>query len=255
MLHAKRTGTAALLVGHVTKDGAIAGPRVLEHIVDTVLYFEGEKGHPYRIVRTVKNRFGSTQEVGVFEMKGQGLAEVTNPSELFLSERSHGSSGSAIIASAEGTRPILVELQALVTSSTSGTPRRTANGIETGRLSLLLAVLDKRVGMEVGGYDVFVNVAGGLCLEEPAADLGVVAAVASSWKDQPIDGGTVIFGEVGLAGEIRAVHHVEVRLREAAALGFKRCFIPKRNADRVPNPPLDVVGVGDVHEALEALFI
>ncbi len=255
MASAKHTGTATFLVGHVTKDGAIAGPRVLEHIVDTVLYFEGEKGHPYRIIRTVKNRFGSTQEVGVFEMKGYGLAEVPNPSELFLAERSHGSSGSAIIASAEGTRPILVELQALVTHPAAGTPRRTANGIEPGRLGLLLAVLEKRVGLAVGGQDVFVNVAGGLCLEEPAADLGIAAAVASSWRDRVIDARTLVFGEIGLAGEIRAVPQAEIRLREAAGLGFTRCVLPKRNADRIGQPPLEMIGVEDVHEALEVLGV
>ncbi len=255
MASAKRTGTATFLVGHVTKDGAIAGPRVLEHIVDTVLYFEGEKGHPYRIIRTVKNRFGSTQEVGVFEMKGYGLAEVPNPSELFLAERSHGSSGSAIIASAEGTRPILVELQALVTHPAAGTPRRTANGIEPGRLGLLLAVLEKRVGLAVGGQDVFVNVAGGLCLEEPAADLGIAAAVASSWRDRVIDARTLVFGEIGLAGEIRAVPQAEIRLREAAGLGFTRCVLPKRNADRIAQPPLEMIGVENVHEALEVLGV
>ena len=255
MVSAKQTGTATFLVGHVTKDGAIAGPRVLEHIVDTVLYFEGEKGHPYRIIRTVKNRFGSTQDIGVFEMKGYGLAEVPNPSELFLAERSHGSSGSAIIASAEGTRPILVELQALVTHPAAGTPRRTANGIEPGRLGLLLAVLEKRVGLAVGGQDVFVNVAGGLCLEEPAADLGIAAAVASSWRDRAIDARTLVFGEIGLAGEIRAVPQAEIRLREAAGLGFTRCVLPKRNADRVGQPPLEIIGVEHVCEALEVLGV
>jgi DNA repair protein RadA/Sms len=255
MVLAKQTGIATFLVGHVTKDGAIAGPRVLEHIVDTVLYFEGEKGHPYRIIRTVKNRFGSTQEVGVFEMKGYGLAEVPNPSELFLAERSHGSSGSAIIASAEGTRPILVELQALVTAPSGGLPRRTANGIEPARLSLLLAVLEKRVGLGVGGQDVFVNVAGGLGLEEPAADLGIAAAVASSWRDRPIDPRTVVFGEIGLAGEIRSVPQAESRLREAAALGFTCCVLPARNAEHLANPPLKTIGVHEVREALEVLGV
>jgi DNA repair protein RadA/Sms len=255
MVLAKQTGTATFLVGHVTKDGAIAGPRVLEHIVDTVLHFEGEKGHPYRILRTVKNRFGSTQEVGVFEMKGYGLAEVANPSELFLAERSHGTSGSAILASAEGTRPILVELQALVTYPAAGTPRRTANGIDPARLGLLLAVLEKRVGLGVGGQDVFVNVAGGLSLDEPATDLAVAAAVASSWTDRAIDPKTVIFGEIGLAGEIRAVPQAEIRLREAAALGFARCVMPARNAERAEACGIGVVGVEDIHHALEALGI
>jgi DNA repair protein RadA/Sms len=255
MVLAKQTGTATFLVGHVTKDGAIAGPRVLEHIVDTVLYFEGEKGHPYRILRTVKNRFGSTQEIGVFEMKGYGLCEVANPSELFLSERSHGTSGSAILASAEGTRPILVELQALVTSPVGGTPRRTANGIDPARLGLLLAVLEKREGLGVGSQDIFVNVAGGLSLEEPATDLAVAAAVASSWTDRAIDPKTVIFGEIGLAGEIRAVAQADIRLREAAALGFARCVIPARNAERAAASGLGVIGVEDVHQALEALGV
>ncbi len=255
MVLAKQTGMATFLVGHVTKDGAIAGPRVLEHIVDTVLYFEGEKGHPYRILRTVKNRFGSTHEVGVFEMKGYGLSEVANPSELFLAERSHGTSGSAILASAEGTRPILVELQALVTSPAAGTPRRSANGIEPARLGLLLAVLEKRVGLGVGAQDVFVNVAGGLSLDEPAADLAVAAAVASSWTDRAIDPKIAIFGEIGLAGEIRAVPHADIRLREAAALGFARCVIPARNAERAEASGVGVVGVEDVHQALEALGV
>lgn len=255
MVLAKQTGTATFLVGHVTKDGAIAGPRVLEHIVDTVLYFEGEKGHPYRILRTVKNRFGSTQEVGVFEMNGAGLSEVANPSELFLSERSHGTSGSAILASAEGTRPILVEIQALVTSPAAGTPRRAANGIDPARLGLLLAVLEKRVGLGVGGQDVFVNVAGGLSLDEPAADLAVAAAVASSWLERPIEAKTVVFGEIGLAGEIRAVPHAEIRLREAAALGFSRCVLPTRNAERAAACGLDIAGADDLHSALAALGV
>jgi DNA repair protein RadA/Sms len=255
MVLAKQTGIATFLVGHVTKDGTIAGPRVLEHIVDTVLYFEGEKGHPYRILRTVKNRFGSTQEIGVFEMKGYGLSEVANPSELFLAERSHGTSGSAILASAEGTRPILVELQALVTAPVAGTPRRSANGIEPARLGLLLAVLEKRVGLGVGAQDVFVNVAGGLSLDEPAADLAVAAAVASSWTDRALDPKTVVFGEVGLAGEIRAVPQADIRLREAASLGFARCVMPRRNAERAEASGVSVIGVEDVHEALEALGI
>lgn len=256
MRFAKESGTPTFLIGHVTKEGAIAGPRVLEHIVDTVLYFEGDRGQPFRILRAVKNRFGSTNEIGVFEMRSSGLEEVTNPSELFLSDRGSDAApaGSVVIPSIEGTRPILVELQALVSPCNFGIPRRTAIGADSSRLSLLLAVMEKRVGIHVGAQDVFVNVVGGLQLGEPAVDLGLVAAVASSLKDRPIPKNTAVFGEVGLGGEVRAVAQAELRLNEAAKMGFKRCILPERNLAKLSNgPPLEGVGVGSVREALEAL--
>ena len=230
---AKQTATPVLLVGHVTKDGAIAGPRVLEHIVDTVLYFEGDKGHPYRILRAVKNRFGSTNEIGVFEMREDGLAEVTNPSAFFLAERPADAAGSVVVASLEGSRPILVELQALVTPSHVGMARRMVVGVDANRVSLLLAVLEKRAGLFVSGHDIFVNVVGGIELEEPAIDLGIAAAIASSFREKPVDPGTVLFGEVGLAGEIRAIQRPEVRVAEAAKMGFHRCLLPESNAKRM----------------------
>jgi DNA repair protein RadA/Sms len=230
---AKQTATPVLLVGHVTKDGAIAGPRVLEHIVDTVLYFEGDKGHPYRILRAVKNRFGSTNEIGVFEMREDGLAEVTNPSAFFLAERPVEAAGSVVVASLEGSRPILVELQALVTPSHVGMARRMVVGVDANRVSLLLAVLEKRAGLFVSGHDIFVNVVGGIELEEPAIDLGVAASIASSFREKPVDPGTVLFGEVGLAGEIRAIQRPEVRVAEAAKMGFQRCLLPESNAKRM----------------------
>jgi DNA repair protein RadA/Sms len=230
---AKQTATPVLLVGHVTKDGAIAGPRVLEHIVDTVLYFEGDKGHPYRILRAVKNRFGSTNEIGVFEMHEDGLAEVTNPSAFFLAERPMDAAGSVVVASLEGSRPILIELQALVTPSHVGMARRMVVGVDANRVSLLLAVLEKRAGLFVSGHDIFVNVVGGIELEEPAIDLGIAAAITSSFREKPIDSGTVLFGEVGLAGEIRAIQRPEVRVAEAAKMGFHRCLLPESNAKRM----------------------
>jgi DNA repair protein RadA/Sms len=230
---AKQTATPVLLVGHVTKDGAIAGPRVLEHIVDTVLYFEGDKGHPYRILRAVKNRFGSTNEIGVFEMREDGLVEVTNPSAFFLAERPMEAAGSVVVASLEGSRPILVELQALVTPSHVGMARRMVVGVDANRVSLLLAVLEKRAGLFVSGHDIFINVVGGIELEEPAIDLGIAAAIASSFREKPVDPGTVLFGEVGLAGEIRAIQRPEVRVAEAAKMGFKRCLLPESNAKRM----------------------
>ncbi|HET6370480.1 MAG TPA: DNA repair protein RadA, partial [Nitrospiria bacterium] len=231
MFFAKKSGVAVFLVGHVTKEGTIAGPRVLEHIVDTVLYFEGDKGHPYRILRAVKNRFGSTNEIGVFEMKGNGLIEVENPSGLFLAERPKDAAGSVVVAAQEGTRPILVELQALVSPSHIGMARRTALGVDSNRVSLLLAVLDKRIGLNLSGMDVFVNVVSGIEVDEPAIDLGIVAAVASSLRDRPIDSKTVVFGEVGLAGEIRGIQQPEMRLKEAVKLGFRRCLLPRRNLE------------------------
>ena len=226
---AKEYDTPTFLVGHVTKEGSIAGPRVLEHMVDTVLYFEGDRHHAYRILRAVKNRFGSTNEIGVFEMRATGLLQVTNPSEIFLSERSYGASGSTVVCSLEGTRPVLVEIQALVTSTSYSTPQRNATGFDSRRIQMLLAVLEKRQGMRLSTHDVFVNVAGGVRLDEPAVDLGVILAVASSFRDIPADTSTVLIGEVGLGGEIRTVSQIEPRLNEASKLGFKRAIIPGNN--------------------------
>jgi DNA repair protein RadA/Sms len=256
MLLSKSTGISTFLIGHVTKEGAIAGPRVLEHMVDTVLYFEGDRGHPYRILRAVKNRFGSTNEIGVFEMKDGGLEEVANPSELFLAERPMDVPGSVVIASLEGSRPILVELQALVSPSSYGIPRRTAIGIDPNRVSLLVAVLEKKEGLNLGQQDIFINVAGGVRIEEPAADLGVVSAVASSFLDKPIPSRTMVIGEVGLAGEVRGIHQAELRLKEAAKLGFKRCLLPQSNHSRITLAleGVNLVGIRSVEEALEAIF-
>ncbi len=258
MLHAKRTGIPTFLVGHVTKDGAIAGPRVLEHIVDTVLYFEGDRGHAFRILRAVKNRFGSTNEIGVFEMKESGLAEVANPSELFLAERPKDATGSVVVSSLEGTRPILAELQALVTPTKMTMPRRTSIGVDYNRVSLLIAVLEKRVGMHLMGMDVFVNVVGGLKIDEPAVDLGIIAAVASSFREKPINANTVVMGEVGLAGEVRAISQAEARLKDAAKLGFTRCILPAVNVEKIERSAalkkMELMGVRTVDEAMERLF-
>lgn len=254
MMMAKGTGIPVFLVGHVTKDGAIAGPRVLEHLVDTVLYFEGDSGHPFRILRAVKNRFGSTNEIGVFEMKDNGLCEVKNPSELFLSERPLGVSGSVVVASLEGSRPVLVELQALVSSSSLGVPRRTTIGVDHHRLSLLVAVLEKKVGLSLAGQDIFLNVAGGVKLNEPAADLGMIMAVASSHLDKPIAGNTLLLGEVGLAGEVRGITQAELRIKEAAKLGFSRCILPAGNLKQVKAKGLELIGVKSVEEALDRVF-
>src|SRR5512133_505681 len=232
-------GIPTFLVGHVTKDGAIAGPRVLEHLVDTVLYFEGNPGHPYRILRAVKNRFGSTNEIGVSEMKEAGLREVANPSELFLAERAEGATGSSVVASLEGSRPILVEVQALVSGSSFGTPRRTTMGIDHNRVSLLVAVLEKKVGLSLLAQDIFVNVAGGVKLDEPAADLAVMAALASSHMNRPIPPRAILFGEVGLAGEVRAVSRPELRVKEAARLGFTRCLLPQGKSEESRRPAGD----------------
>ena len=252
---AKAHGPAVFLVGHVTREGTIAGPRVVEHVVDTVLYFEGEGGHPYRILRAVKNRFGSTNEIGVFEMKEGGLDEVTNPSELFLAERPARTPGSAVVASLEGTRPILVEVQALVGHAMYGTPRRTTIGVDTNRVALLVAVLEKAADVSLVAQDVFVKVSGGVRLAEPAADLALVAALASSVRNRPLDPETLVFGEVGLGGEVRAVSQAEPRLREGARLGFTRAVVPRANARRlVETAGLEVVGARTVAEALEALL-
>jgi DNA repair protein RadA/Sms len=255
MAYAKTTETPAFLVGHVTKDGAIAGPRVLEHMVDTVLYFEGGGAHSYRVLRAHKNRFGSASEIGVFEMKARGLAEVPNPSALFLSERPEDASGSVVAAALSGTRTLLVEVQALVAKSTFGTPRRTALGVDANRVALLAAVLENKVGLEVLSRDVFVNVAGGLTLDDPAADLACVAALASSFRERALDPRTVVLGEVGLAGEVRAVAQAEARLAEASRLGFQRAVLPAGNARHAEIPPgLALEPVETVEDALDRLF-
>jgi DNA repair protein RadA/Sms len=255
MTLAKGLGIATFLVGHVTKEGALAGPRVLEHLVDTVLYFEGESHHAYRILRAVKNRFGSTNEIGVFEMGEQGLTEVTNPSGFFLAERPTGAAGSVIVSSLEGTRPVLLELQALVARASFGTPRRTVLGADYNRVCLLLAVLEKLGGMPLASQDVFVNVAGGGRVTEPAADLGIVVAAASSYMDRPVPSDVLVLGEVGLTGEVRAVSGVELRLKEAAALGFRHAVVPRSSAaDLHAKVPIEIRGVATVTEALEALL-
>lgn len=252
---AKRRNLPTILVGHVTKDGSLAGPKVLEHVVDTVLYFEGERHHSHRVVRAVKNRFGAISELGVFEMTGAGLVAVSNPSRLFLSDRAAGVPGSAVLCSLEGTRPILVEVQALVSTGAYGTARRMASGIDHNRLSLLLAVLEKRAGLGLAGEDVFVNVAGGLAIDEPAADLGVVAAVASSLRGRGVRPGTAVFGEVGLGGEVRGTPQAALRVREAAQLGFTRCVLPAVNRGReTADAGCETVGVETVEDALDALL-
>ncbi|WP_431859968.1 DNA repair protein RadA [Azospirillum sp.] len=227
---AKRRGVVLLLVGHVTKEGMIAGPRVLEHMVDTVLYFEGERGHQFRILRAVKNRFGPTDEIGVFEMGDAGLSEVTNPSALFLAERRGDVSGAAVFAGMEGTRPVLVEVQALVAPSPLGTPRRAVVGWDSARLAMVLAVLEARCGVQIGANDVYLNVAGGLKVTEPAADLAVAAALVSSLTGEPVPADAVVFGEIGLSGEVRAVSQTDTRLKEAAKLGFSTAIIPARRS-------------------------
>src|SRR3989338_8550964 len=250
----KKTGIPTFLIGHVTKDGAIAGPRVLEHMADTVLYFEGDSGHSFRILRATKNRFGSTNEIGVFEMKSTGLEEVTNPSELFLSEMSAGISGSVVVSSIEGTRPILVELQALVSYSNLSMPRRMATGVDPNRVSLLIAILEKRIGLHLQGEDIFINVAGGVKIDEPAVDLGIVSAITSSFKDKPIDVKTVVIGEVGLGGEVRGVTNLDARVAEASKLGFTRCIIPKIKKNVLRDAEIKIVEVASVAETLEVLF-
>jgi DNA repair protein RadA/Sms len=251
---AKDRGVAIFLVGHVTKDGALAGPRVLEHLVDTVLYFEGDRHQIYRVLRAVKNRFGSTNEIGVFQMTDRGLAEVPNPSDVFLAERPRDASGSVIVASLEGTRPLLLELQALVAPASFGTPRRTVLGADYNRVCLLLAVLEKRGGVPLLSQDVFVNVAGGARAVEPAADLGIVLAAASSYMDRPVRADLVIVGEVGLTGEVRGVTGLDIRLKEAATLGFTGAVVPAASLRSSARLPLDPQGVASIDEALRALL-
>lgn len=250
---AKMEGIAVFIVGHVTKEGVVAGPRTLEHMVDTVLFFEGEKNAVYRVLRGVKNRFGSTNEMGVFEMKAQGLTEVTNPSQIMLDGRPVEAPGSVVVCSMEGTRPLLIEIQALVSPTSFNVPRRTTVGIDFNRVNLLLAVLEKRAGMQLGGCDAYVNLAGGMKLAEPAMDLGIVCAVISSYRNLPVHSGTVIFGEVGLAGEIRGVSHVDQRLSEAIKMGFTRCIIPKTNEEGISREikgNTEICGVANIRELM-----
>ncbi|MCR4377171.1 MAG: DNA repair protein RadA [Rhodospirillales bacterium] len=247
---AKRKGFPVILVGHVTKDGQIAGPRVLEHMVDTVLYFEGERGHQFRILRAVKNRFGATDEIGVFEMSDAGLVEVANPSALFLAERDAQVSGSAVFAGMEGTRPMLLEVQALVSPSTLGTPRRAVVGWDSARLAMVMAVIETRCGLAIGANDVYLNVAGGLKVTEPAADLAVAAALLSSFSGEPVPMGSVFFGEVGLSGEIRQVSHTDGRLKEAEKLGFERAYVPKRRG-KTTKPDAQVLKTNEIGHLAE----
>ena len=245
-----------IIIGHVTKEGNIAGPRVLEHMVDTVLYLEGERYNTYRILRAVKNRFGSTNEIGMFEMKQEGMCEVLNPSDILITEREDNPSGSCVVASMEGTRPILVEMQALTSQSVFGIPKRTANGFDYNRLAVLIAVIEKRAGLPIGGQDVYLNIAGGMKLNEPAVDLGIIVTVASAYKNIPIPKDTVVMGEVGLTGEVRRINLIEKRLKEVEKLGFKRCIIPENSKKSIKNEfKLDIIGVNNIVEALKKLQI
>ncbi len=255
ILTAKKNAIPLFLIGHVTKDGSIAGPKVLEHMVDTVLYFEGDSGHAYRIIRGIKNRFGPTHEIGVFEMRDRGLMEVPNPSAFFLAERPKNAPGSVVVTSLEGTRPILIEIQALVSPSNLGMPRRTAIGVDSNRVSLLVAVLDKICGLHLAGSDIFINVAGGIRVDEPAVDLGIVSAMASSYLDRPVDSSTVVLGEVGLTGEVRAVSQMEARIREAGRMGFARIVLPKTGSLLLPQKEkMEICAIGSLKELLENLF-
>ncbi|WP_407271474.1 DNA repair protein RadA [Radiobacillus sp. PE A8.2] len=250
---AKSKNIPIFIVGHVTKEGAIAGPRLLEHMVDAVLYFEGERHHTFRILRGVKNRFGSTNEMGIFEMKEEGLREVLNPSEIFLEERSQGAAGSTVVASMEGTRPVLVEIQSLISPTSFGNPRRMATGIDHNRVPLLMAVLEKRVGLLLQNQDAYVKVAGGVKLDEPAIDLAIAVSIASSFKDQISRPDDVLIGEVGLTGEIRRVSRIDQRVQEAAKLGFKRAIIPSKNLEGwTPPDGIEVIGISTVQQALKA---
>ena len=251
---AKGLGISIFIVGHVTKEGTVAGPRVLEHMVDTVLYFEGDRHASYRILRGVKNRFGSTNEIGVFEMRQSGLAEVQNASEFMLSGRPENASGSVVACSMEGTRPILLEIQALVCNSNFGLPRRTAAGTDYNRVNLLMAVLEKRAGMHLSNSDAYVNIAGGIKMNEPAIDLGIVLAIVSSYKNRPVDEKTIVFGEVGLSGEVRAVSMPEQRVAEAKKLGFETCIIPAVSMDMVRGiQGIKIVGVKNISDAIQLI--
>ena len=250
----KENAITTIIIGHVTKDGNIAGPRVLEHMVDTVLYLEGERYFSYRILRGVKNRFGSTNEIGMFEMQDKGMCEILNPSQILISEREETPPGSIIVATMEGTRPLMVEIQSLTSTSVFGLPRRTANGMDYNRLTLLIAVLEKKVGLNLGNQDVYVNVVGGIKLNEPAVDLGVVLAAASSYKNIPIPKGSVAIGEVGLTGEIRSVNFIEKRLKEVEKLGFQTCIIPENNKKLLKESyKLDIIGVNDIVDVIKKM--
>ena len=251
---AKGLGISIFIVGHVTKEGTVAGPRVLEHMVDTVLYFEGDRHASYRILRGVKNRFGSTNEIGVFEMRQTGLTEVENPSEYMLSGKPENASGSVVACSMEGTRPILIEIQALVCQSNFGLPRRTAAGTDYNRVNLLMAVLEKRIGLPLSNYDAYVNIAGGIKMNEPAIDLGIIMALVSSYKNRPIDEKMIVFGEVGLSGEVRAVNMPEQRVSEAKKLGFETCVLPAVSRDMVKDiKGIKIVGVKTINDAMNLL--
>ena len=251
----KDNGITTIIIGHVTKDGNIAGPRVLEHMVDTVLYLEGERYFSYRILRSVKNRFGSTNEVGMFEMQNEGMVEIKNPSSILISDRSDNPAGSVIVASIEGTRPLLIELQALTTPSVFGIPKRTANGIDYNRLAVLIAVIEKRAGLAIGGQDVYLNVVSGIKIAEPAVDLGIILACVSSYKNIGISKDLVAIGEVGLTGEVRPVNMIEKRLKEAERLGFKKCIIPESNKKVLKDKyKLDIIGVKNVNEAIKQIL-
>ena len=250
----KERAITTIIIGHVTKEGNIAGPRVLEHMVDTVLYLEGERYFSYRILRGVKNRFGSTNEIGMFEMKEEGMCEIKNPSEILISERDDNPAGSCIVTSIEGTRPMLIELQALTTQTVTAVPRRTADGIDYNRLALLVAVLEKKGGLMLGGQDIFLNVVGGIRINEPSIDLGIMMATASIFKNVPIPKDMVIIGEVGLTGEVRRINLIEKRLKEAEKLGFKKCIIPESNKKVLKeNYKLDIIGVGNINEAMKKI--
>ncbi len=255
MVMAKQSGVPTFLIGHVTKDGAIAGPRLMEHMVDTVLYFEGDQNHVFRILRAVKNRFGSTNEIGVFEMKEEGLAEVANPSAVFLSERAPNAPGSVVTACMEGTRPILVEVQALISSSGYSTPRRTVLGLDYNRVSLLVAVMEKKLGLHIAGNDIFMNVAGGVKIVEPAVDLGIVSAIASSFLDRTIPEGMLMLGEVGLTGEVRGISHLASRISEVRKMGFSTCIVPKSSMKQVQaDTGIEVIGINRLAELIDILF-
>ena len=255
ILLSKKTGIPVFLIGHVTKDGAIAGPKVLEHMVDTVLYFEGDSGHAYRIIRSIKNRFGPTHEIGVFEMRDNGLNEVSNPSAFFLAERPEGAPGSVVAPSIEGTRPILIEIQSLVHPTNFGLPRRTAIGVDHNRVSLLVAVMDKVCGLHLSNHDIYLNVAGGVKVDEPAIDLGIVSSMASSFLDRPVDAGTVVIGEVGLTGEVRGVSQMDTRIREAARMGFNRCILPKTHTHDISREvKITLYKISNLKELIEHLF-
>jgi DNA repair protein RadA/Sms len=251
---AKISGVTIFIIGHVTKEGVVAGPRVLEHMVDTVLYFEGDNYASYRVLRAVKNRFGSTNEIGVFEMQGSGLVEVKNPSEFMLKGRPEGEPGSLVAASIEGTRPILVEIQALVCRTNFNMPRRTAAGTDYNRVNLLMAVLEKRAGIGLSDCDAYINVAGGMRITEPALDLAVITAILSSFKNKALDNKTVIFGEVGLTGEIRAVNMAEQRVAEAAKMGFELCILPQANKEHIKGNGIKLIGVRTIQEVLGILL-